>query len=121
LAQAAATHLQSEGLLEHRGGLTVREPQTFIKLGGQRQGSGAQLRGRTANGIRGLSGMPPLHPPSATSTAPDVNAKLNALHPRLGNLGLKLRYGFALFQPASASGTAVWQRHFHNFIDLLGD
>jgi hypothetical protein len=65
--------------------------------------------------------MPPLHPPSATSTAPDVNAKLNALHPRLGNLGLKLRYGFALFQPASASGTAVWQRHFHNFIDLLGD
>jgi hypothetical protein len=65
--------------------------------------------------------MSPLHPPSAMPTASHVNAKLNAFHPRFRNLGLKLRYGFALFQPASASGTAVWQRYFHNFIDLIGE
>jgi hypothetical protein len=119
LAQAATTHLQSEGLLEHGGRLAVGETQTFIELRGQRQSSGAQLRRGTAQGIRGLSGMPALHPPSATPTAPDRNAKLNALYSWWRNLGLELGDGLALFQSTSAPRTAGRQRYFHNFIDFL--
>src|SRR5258708_17407210 len=65
--------------------------------------------------------MPPLLSPSATPAAPHRNAKLNALHPRFRDLGLELRNGLALFQPASASRTAVGQRYFHNFIDFIGE
>src|SRR5260370_27651264 len=64
--------------------------------------------------------MSPLHSPSATPAAPHGNAKLNALHPRLRNLGLELRNGLALFQPASASWTAGRQRYFDNFINRGG-
>src|SRR5258708_28702126 len=64
--------------------------------------------------------MSPLHSPSATPAAPHRNAKLNALHPRLRNLGLELRNGLALFQPASASWTAGRQRYFDNFINRGG-
>src|SRR5258705_383609 len=64
--------------------------------------------------------MSPLHSPSATPAAPHRNAKLNALHPRLRNLGLELRNGLALFQPASASRTAGRQRYFDNFINRGG-
>src|SRR5258708_11133598 len=65
--------------------------------------------------------MSPLHSPSATPAAPHRNAKLNALHPRLRNLGLELRNGLALFQPASASRTAGRQRYFDNFINRGGN
>src|SRR5258705_13279978 len=65
--------------------------------------------------------MSPLHSPSATPAAPHRNAKLNALHPRLRNLGLELRNGLALFQPASASRTAGRQRYFDNFINRGGE
>src|SRR5260370_8587618 len=64
--------------------------------------------------------MSPLHSPSAAPAAPHGNAKLNALHPRLRNLGLELRNGLALFQPASASWTAGRQRYFDNFINRGG-
>src|SRR6266446_1518651 len=64
--------------------------------------------------------MSPLHSPLATPAAPHGNAKLNALHPRLRNLGLELRNGLALFQPASASWTAGRQRYFDNFINGVG-
>src|SRR5258707_2147947 len=64
--------------------------------------------------------MSPLHSPSATPAAPHRNAKLNALHPRFRNLGLELRNGLALFQPASASRTAGRQRYFDNFINGVG-
>src|SRR5258708_33172370 len=64
--------------------------------------------------------MSPLHAPSATPTAPDRNAKFNTLHPRFRNLGLELRNGRALFQPASASRTAGRQRYFDNFINRVG-
>src|SRR5260370_7909582 len=64
--------------------------------------------------------MSPLHAPSATPTAPHRNAKLNALHPRFRNLGLELRNGRALFQPASASRAAGRQRYFDNFINRVG-
>src|SRR6266478_10115095 len=61
--------------------------------------------------------MSSLHSSSATPAAPHRNAKLNALHPRFRNLGLELRNGLALFQPASASRTAGRQRYFDNFIN----
>src|SRR5258705_12482166 len=64
--------------------------------------------------------MSPVHSPSATPAAPHRNAKLNAPHPRLRNLGLELRNGLALFQPASASRTAGRQRYFDNFINRGG-
>src|SRR5260370_39994643 len=64
--------------------------------------------------------MSPLHAPSATPTAPDRNAKFNTLHPRFRNLGLELRNGRALFQPASASRTAGRQRYVDNFINRVG-
>ena len=62
---------------------------------------------------------PPLHSPSATPTAPYRNAKLNALNPGFRNLGLELRNGRALFQPASASRTAGRQRYVDNFINRV--
>src|SRR6266480_3860060 len=65
--------------------------------------------------------MPALYPPSATSTAPHRNAKLNTLHPWFRNLGLELRNGLALFQPPAASRTAGRQRYFHNFINGVGE
>src|SRR5487761_151556 len=68
LAQPGATHLQSEGLPQHRRRLPVRQSQSFIELRGQRQRSGTQLRGRTAQRIRGLPGV-------------------SALPPAVGNLG----------------------------------
>src|SRR5258706_11190084 len=65
--------------------------------------------------------MSPLHSPSASPATPHRNAKLNALHSRFRNLGLKLRNGLALFQPASASWTAGRQRYFDNFINRGGE
>src|SRR5258706_14882246 len=62
-----------------------------------------------------------LHWPSASTARPHRNAKLNALHSRFRNLGLKLRNGLALFQPASASWTAGRQRYFDNFINRGGE
>src|SRR5258705_3109424 len=64
--------------------------------------------------------MYPEHTPSASPATPHRNAKLNALHSRFRNLGLKLRNGLALFQPASASWTAGRQRYFDNFINRGG-
>src|SRR6266853_1579064 len=64
--------------------------------------------------------MSPLHSSSATPAVSDRNAKLNTLHPRFGNLGLELRNGLALFQPASASRTTSRQRYFDNFINGVG-
>src|SRR5258706_13462555 len=91
-----------------------------MELRGQRQRSRSYFERATADGIRGLPWMSPLHSPSATPAAPHRNAKLNALHPRLRNLGLELRNGLALFQPASASRTAGRQRYFDNFINRGG-
>ena len=65
--------------------------------------------------------MPTLYPPSAVRTAPDMDAKLNALDPRFRNLRLKLGNGLAFLEPASASRTSVGQRYFHNFIDCIGE
>jgi YVTN family beta-propeller protein len=121
LAQTAPTHLQSEGLLERGGRFPVGQSQTFIQLCGQRQRPRAQLGGRTAHRIRGLPGMPPLHPPPAMSTAAHMNPKFNALHSRFRNFRLKLRYRLAFLELASASGTPRGQRHLDNLIDLIGN
>src|SRR5487761_40744 len=121
LAQTASTHLQPEGLLEHRGRFAVGQSQTFIQLRGQGQRSGAQLRGRTAHRIRGLPGMPPLHPPPTMSAATHVNAKFNALYPRFRDLGLKLGHRLAFLELPPASRTPRGQGHLDHLIHLFGN
>src|SRR5271169_674785 len=121
LAQTAPTHLQSERLLEHAGRFPVGQPQPFVELRGQSDGSGAQLGGRTAHRVRGLPGMPSLHPPPAISTAAHMNPKFNALHPRFRNLGLKLGHRLEFLKLDSARGTPPGQWHLDHLINLFGD
>jgi hypothetical protein len=121
LTESTATHPQSEGLLQHGCRLAVGQSQTFIELRGQGQRSGAQLRSSTADRIGGLSGMPALHPPSATPTASHMNAKLNALHSWFRNLGLILAYDAPFLHSPSAMWTLLRQRHVDDLIDTPGN
>jgi len=65
--------------------------------------------------------MPPLHSPLAPPAAPHRNAKLDPLHRRLRNLGLKLGNRLALLQPSSTSRALSGQQYFYHFVDSLGD
>src|SRR5438552_845343 len=121
LTESTATHPQSEGLLQHGCRLAVGQSQTFIELRGQGQRSGAQLRSSTADRIRGLPGMPALHPPSATPATSHMNAKLNALHSWFRNLGLILGYDAPFLHSPSAMRTLRRQGYVDDLIDTLGN
>jgi hypothetical protein len=49
-----------------------------------------------------------------------MNAKLNPLHPRFGNLGLILRDRLPLPHSAAAVRTPRGERDLHDFVDVLG-
>src|SRR5664279_2484667 len=63
-----------------------------------------------------LARMTTVHPPSAALTPTHVNAKLDAVHPGWGNLGLVLGNDSALGALAAAMRTPLRQQRVHNLL-----
>jgi hypothetical protein len=71
--------------------------------------------------LRSLSRMSALNPFPTLPAMAYMNAKLNPLHPRLGNLGLILGNQLGFLQPASTLRTLLGQRYFDGLIHFFGN
>ncbi len=80
--EPAASDRQREPLTEQRGDLAERQAQLLIEDHGQRDGSGPELRGGRAEGVRCLQGMPTLDPAAAGGAVAnrDVKGPDNGAH-----------------------------------------
>lgn len=113
----APPHLQPPAQLQHRRRLAIGQTQMLVQHGGQRLHPQSQPRGSTACRLPSLARVPTLHRlPTMPATA-QMNPKLDALHPRLGNLGLVLRHHARFLDPAAAMRAARRQRHLNAFVD----
>ena len=73
--QGAARHGQAEACAEQRGDAAERHAELDVQRGAQRDHRGPQLHGGGPQGIRGLQGMPPLHPTVALLAPPHMDRK----------------------------------------------
>jgi hypothetical protein len=116
--QAAARHGQPKELLQQGRDLAERQPELLVEDHHQRDHLRAELCRRSANRIRRLQRMAPLHTPTASVAPADVQIKLPDDDARDRQLFLVLRGDGRFDDQTGAGRTLRRERHVVSLVDL---